>query len=250
MNRIERSASFSTLSSGLLLAFSALALSGCGGGGGGGSSAAAAPNAAGGTSNAPVVAPPVTPPETSPAQTSVVNKAPKISGSAPAAINAGSSYSFVPAASDPDGDALTFSIQNKPEWASFVATTGKLSGTPGMGDVGTHSNIAISVTDGKVSTTLGKFSIAVTAISNGRVTLSWDAPTENTDGTPLTTLSGYKIRYGTSAGALTKTIDVGTAGISTYIVEDLSPATWYFTITAVTTTGLESAYSNIANKQI
>jgi hypothetical protein len=39
----------------------------------------------------------------------------------------------------------------------------------------------------------------VTAISNGRATLSWTAPTENTDGTTLANLAGYRIRYGTSA---------------------------------------------------
>jgi hypothetical protein len=33
-------------------------------------------------------------------------------------------------------------------------------------------------------------------------------------------------------------------------VEDLAPATWYFAITAVNSTGSESAYSNVANKQI
>jgi hypothetical protein len=34
------------------------------------------------------------------------------------------------------------------------------------------------------------------------------------------------------------------------VVEDLAPATWYFAVTAVTSVGIESAFSNVANKAI
>jgi len=233
MIRAKHSSSFGVL----LLAFGAVALSGCGGGGGD----SAAPSSAAATTT-PTPAVPTTP--------TPVNKAPTISGSAPSAINAGSAYNFTPSASDADGDTLSFSIQNKPSWATFTAATGKLAGTPAAGEVGTYSNVAISVSDGKATASLGAFSIAVTAISNGRVTLSWTAPTENTDGTPLTNLSGYKIHYGTSASSLSQSIDVNTVGVTTYMVDNLAPATWYFAITAVTATGVESSYSNVANKTI
>lgn len=175
---------------------------------------------------------------------------PTISGSAPTAVNANSAYSFVPNASDADGDSLTFSIQNKPSWATFSTTTGKLSGTPGAAEVGTYPNIAIGVSDGKASSAMGSFSISVTAISNGRATLLWTPPTENTDGTVLTDLSGYQIHYGTSPSALTQTITIDNSGLTTYVVENLSPATWYFAITAVTTAGAQSSYSNVASKTI
>jgi len=65
------------------------------------------------------------------------------------------------------------------------------------------------------------------------VTLSWSAPTENTNGSALTNLSGYVIYYGTSASAMTQTIDVNTVGILTYVVDNLSAGTWYFQIVAV-----------------
>lgn len=165
-------------------------------------------------------------------------------------MNADSEYNFVPDAIDADDDALTFSIQNKPSWANFTAATGELSGTPGAGDVGTYSNIAISVSDGKAGSTMSSFSIAVTATSNGRATLSWSAPTENTDGTQLTDLSGYMIRYGTNPSELTRTVSIDNSGVTTYVVEDLSPATWYFAITAKNAAGVESGYSNVANKTI
>lgn len=232
----SRSGRFSSQSlSVLLLAVSVVAMSGCGGGGDGDEAATSAA---------------ATTPAATDTTTTSGNQAPRISGTAPTAISAGMVYNFTPTASDADGDALTFSIQNKPSWASFTAATGKLSGTPAAGEVGTYSNVAISVTDGKATAVLASFSIAVNAMSDGRVSLSWTAPTANTDGTPLTDLSGYKIHYGTSAGALDQTIEVKTLGISSYVVENLAAATWYFAVTAVTASGTESSLSNIANKKI
>src|SRR5580698_9499323 len=43
---------------------------------------------------------------------------------------------------------LTFSVQNRPAWASFSAATGTLSGTPTASQTGTSSGIVISVSDG------------------------------------------------------------------------------------------------------
>lgn len=216
---------------GLLIVLSAAALSGCGGG----------------EESAPASGP-AQPAPNPPAPPS--NQAPTISGTAPASVNASSLYSFVPTAADADGDTLAFSIQNKPSWATFNTATGRLSGTPAASDVGTYSNIMISVNDGTVSASLNAFAIAVTTVSNGRATLSWTAPTENTDGSALSNLAGYRIRYGTSAAALTSTIVIDNASVTTYVVEDLAPATWYFAVTAVNSQGAESSYSNVANKQI
>jgi hypothetical protein len=216
----------------VLIALSAVALSGCGGGDDESTPAS-------GTAQ-----PPAPPPSGG------SNHAPTISGTAPGAVNASSAYNFLPTSADADGDVLAFSIANKPEWATFNTSTGRLSGTPAAADVGTYSNISISVSDGHESTALSPFAIAVTAISNGRATLSWTAPTENTDGSALANLSGYRIRYGTSAGALTQTIVINNASVTTYVVEDLAPATWYFAVTAVNSAGSESAYSNVANKAI
>ncbi len=63
----------------------------------------------------------------------------------------------------PDGDALTFSIANKPDWASFDAATGLLNGTPPPAAVGTNSDITISVSDGQATVSLAPFSISVEA---------------------------------------------------------------------------------------
>jgi hypothetical protein len=178
------------------------------------------------------------------------NSLPVISGTAPASINAGSMYSFRPSASDADGDALTFSIANRPSWANFSTSTGQLSGTPDSANVGTYSNILISVSDGKSNVSLGAFSITVNQLSLGNATLSWQAPTQNTDGSTLSNLAGYRIYYGTSSAALTQTIQISNPGLNTYFIEGLSPATYYFAVKAYTASGAESTNSNVASKVI
>src|SRR5690606_1524783 len=73
------------------------------------------------------------------------NRAPTISGAPSSSATVGELYAFVPSASDPDDDALTFSIANPPPWASLDPMTGRLEGMPGSGDEGQYSNIRISV---------------------------------------------------------------------------------------------------------
>ncbi len=61
---------------------------------------------------------------------STLNSPPQIAGTPSVAAQVGQVYQFTPVASDADGDALTFSIQNRPEWATFSPITGRLDGTP------------------------------------------------------------------------------------------------------------------------
>jgi hypothetical protein len=99
------------------------------------------------------------------------NQAPSISGTPPTQVNTGSQYSFTPTADDADGDSLTFSITNRPSWATFSSTTGRLSGTPARDDDGNYPNIVISVTDGQASASLPAFAISVIFV-NGAPTIS------------------------------------------------------------------------------
>jgi hypothetical protein len=84
----------------------------------------------------------------------------------------------------------------------------------------------------------------------GTVTLSWIAPTDNTNGTPLTDLAGYHIHYGTTPDNLTKSIDLTGTGTTEYEVSGLTAGTYYFSISAYTAMGTESAESTVANKTI
>jgi ABC-type oligopeptide transport system substrate-binding subunit len=81
-------------------------------------------------------------------------------------------------------------------------------------------------------------------------TLSWQAPTTNTDGAALTDLSGYRIYYGMNADDRTQTVQLTGLGLQTYVIDDLGTGTWYFAIRAVTSTGAESALSDIVSKTI
>ena len=178
------------------------------------------------------------------------NHAPTISGapSTSAAVNV--VYAFQPTAADADGDSLTFSIQNLPQWAAFNTSTGRLSGTPAASAAGMWNAIVVSVSDGKATTSLPAFSIAVAqSATQGNAILSWQPPTENTDGTALDNLAGYRIVYGTNSAALTQTIDIPNPGISSFVVESLSAGTWYFAVKAYTPSA-ESSPSNVASKTV
>lgn len=192
---------------------------------------------------------------TTPPPTTPVNRAPTISGSPATQVVAGQAYAFTPQASDPEGATLTFSITNRPAWATFSSSTGRLSGTPTAGNVGTTSGVMISVTDGTNSVSLAGFNIAVTASTTpppttGSATLSWQPPTERTDGTSLTNLNGYRIYYGSSPGNYASTVNLTNPGLTSYVIENLAGGTWYFVMTAVDGTGLESARTNPVSKTI
>jgi len=178
------------------------------------------------------------------------NRAPTISGAPPTSVTAGQAYSFRPTASDPDGQTLTFSIVNPPTWATFNSATGALTGTPTSSQVGTYSNIVITASDGSLSASLPAYSITVADVQTGSATLRWTPPTLNEDGSPITNLSGYRIYYGTNSANLSMVLQLPNPGLTSAMVENLSPATWYFAVKAYNTANVESSLSNIASKTI
>ncbi len=175
-----------------------------------------------------------------------------INGAPAGNVLVGNSYSFTPSVSGSNGATLTYAITNRPGWTQFNPSTGRLSGTPGDGDVGTYSNIVISVSDGSTTASMSSFSIAVVATAVGSATLSWTPPTQREDGThlPVNELGGYRIYWGTSPNQLNQSVTLNGPSLTTYVVEPLTPNTWYFAITALDTSGLESTRSDIATKSI
>lgn len=75
------------------------------------------------------------------------------------------------------------------------------------------------------------------------MTLSWQPPTENTDGTALTNLAGYEIYYGTQSQSYTSDVKVTNPGLTTYVVDNLPAGTYYFAIAAYDSTGVVSSLS-------
>ena len=185
--------------------------------------------------------------------TTPANSAPSISGSPTTTVQAGLAYSFTPSATDPDGNALTFSIVNKPSWATFNTTTGALTGTPTVAQVGAFAAVTISVSDGSASTSLGAFTITVSAapVVTGSATVSWTPPTTRTDGSSLTgDLAGYTIWYGPAQNNYTQSVKVTNPGLTTYQIDNLAGGTYYFVVTAVDSSGVESQYSTAVSKTI
>jgi hypothetical protein len=224
-----------------------LLLSACGGEEEQAATAAAAPSPADSTPQ-PAVTPP--PPPAGGANPAPTNQAPTIAGIPSTSVMQGTEYSFTPSAADANGDVLTFSITGQPAWTTFTTSNGRLRGTPGPGDVGTSSNIRISVTDGTATTTLAAFSVQVVATATGSATLSWNPPTQNSDGTSLTNLAGFKVYWGSTQGSYPNSVTLNNPGLSTYMVEQLTPATWYFVTTSFNGQGVESSYSNVASKTV
>ncbi len=178
------------------------------------------------------------------------NRPPVISGSPLTSVLIAVLYDFQPTASDPDGNTLTFSIQNRPSWATFNTANGRLSGTPTLADVGTTANVTISVSDGTAITSLPAFSLVVLQNATGDAVVRWQIPTTNTDGSALSDLTGFRVVYGRSASTLDQTANVNNAGLSQFRVENLSAGQWYFAVYAVNARGVTSEISNLATKFI
>lgn len=207
-----------------LAAFALVALAGCGGGGGDSQQPSAPATGA--------------------------NSAPTIQGAPGSSVVAGQAYSFQPTAADADGDTLNFTVSNLPGWATFNQSTGRISGTPAAADVATYSSIRVTVSDGTASASTAMFSITVTSVGSASVTLSWTPPTQNEDGTTLTNLAGYEVRYGQDEDNLDQAVQLSNASLNRYVVENLVTGTWFFAVRAVNGAGASSVLSSVVSKTI
>lgn len=85
----------------------------------------------------------------------------------------------------------------------------------------------------------------------GMAEMTWEPPTTNSDGTPLTQLAGYRIYYGTTSPldkSTSLSIDVGTD--TSFTLSGLDAGTYFFAATAYDAMGNESALSEEASKTI
>jgi hypothetical protein len=164
----------------------------------------------------------------------------------------GQYWSYQPSISNPDGASVTVTASNLPDWITLNQSTGLLAGTPGEGDVRTWSNIQLTVTNGQESTQLQAFSVTVLAqgAAMGTATVSWSAPTQRVDGSPIGELAGYRVLYGKSSRNYEHVVELNTTGINRYVLEGLGAGTWYFAVQAITSDGLASAPSKEVNKTI
>jgi hypothetical protein len=82
-------------------------------------------------------------------------------------------------------------------------------------------------------------------------TLTWTAPTQNTDGTPLTDLDGFKIKWGqTLGGPYPSEVDIADETATSAVIQPLASGNWFFVSTAYNALGVESDNSNEAMKNL
>ena len=193
------------------------------------------------------------------------NSPPTITGSPPTGVKAGQEYSFRATVADADGDALSYAIGNKPAWLNFNFTTGQLLGTPSDAQVGTYSNIRITVSDGKSSVALPAFSITVSASSsaNSPPKISGSPAASVKEGiaysfTPSASdPDGQALRFGIAnmpawavfdnvTGRMSGTPAVGTAGVYSNIVISVSDGQVSATLPAFSVTVVPATQPNQA----
>lgn len=192
-------------------------------------------------------------------------------GGAPATGNAEqpSASGLVVAITSPDADQIdttdtTMSLSGTATsnagvtsvaWTSDKGHAGTASGTDSWTadqiplELGVNT-ITVTATDGAGDSRSDIIAINRESSGSGSATISWEAPTQRTDGTALTDLAGYTIHYGRMPGVYDYQIDINTPGIMTYVVENLVPGDWYFAMTAYDSDGMVSDLSNEAERHI
>ena len=115
----------------------------------------------------------------------VVNSAPVISSTPLLTVTANDTYNYMVTATDVDSaDVLTMSAKTLPAWLMFDASTGMLSGTPAVENVGS-SQVTLVVSDGAIDT-IQTFTLVVTAPANNLPVVTSIAMTTATVGTVYT----------------------------------------------------------------
>lgn len=81
-------------------------------------------------------------------------------------------------------------------------------------------------------------------------TISWSVPLLNTNGTSLTDVAGYRVYYGTNPSSLSNAMLVSGAGVGSVVVSGLIQGTYYFAVSTVNSSGVESAPSNPVSRTV
>ncbi len=98
----------------------------------------------------------------------------------------------------------------------------------------------------------GTINMQAAALSQvaGSAILTWEPPTLNTDGSPITDLAAFKVYWGTTQGSYSQSTKISSATARSHTVTGLAKGTWYFVVTALNSKGTESPYSNVWSKTV
>ena len=123
-----------------------------------------------------------------------------------------------------------------------IVRSGASTGSTGSGSTGTSGSTGStgSGSTGGGSSSGGGSSGSASAKS---VTLNWQAPTQNNNGSTLTNLAGFKIHYATASKDYSQVVALNNPSLNRYVMDSLPSGTYYFAITAYNSQGVESSMS-------
>ncbi|NVJ51860.1 MAG: fibronectin type III domain-containing protein [Gammaproteobacteria bacterium] len=147
------------------------------------------------------------------------------------------------AVDDNDGD-ISATIEWQSNLDGVLGTGAQISRTLSAGE---HV-ISVTVADQSGLQSVLTLNLNVAA-TYGVATVYWTPPTQNSDGSALTDLAGYKIYYGTDAGNLIDAVTVEDPAANSFLMEQLLVGTtYYFAVSAVNQQGIESDWSEVVSK--
>ena len=144
-------------------------------------------------------------------------------------------------ASDPEEKPLNYSVYNMPTWLSLNPSTGTITGTPSLQDIGLYEGIKIDIRDN--ITSVGPFFIQVEE-ELFDVNISWSQVTEDINNDAINNIAGYKIYMEESSARFNSIITVEGSTETSFTIKRLAPSSYTFTMTAYLTSGLESKSSS------
>ena len=214
-----------------------LLLAACGGGAAGGTETNSPPTSSSSSSAASSLSPDTTPP--------VIT----ITGPTTGTSYTATGPSVIVAGTATDNVGLS-----QISWSNSLGESGSISvsGTSANGsfNIALKSGanaIRVTALDTSGNTAQKLLTITYTPSTSNSATLAWDPPVG------VTNLSGYRLYYGTSPGTYLQSYGQGinVGNVTTYTLMGLSSKTrYYFTVTAIDTSGNESGYSNEAFKDV
>jgi hypothetical protein len=82
------------------------------------------------------------------------------------------------------------------------------------------------------------------------LTVRWQAPTNNTDGSELTDLAGYVVQYRRVPNLTWRMKKLEDPWATEWTTADLTPGIWQFRVRAYNSSGAKSKYTHITEKEL
>lgn len=146
---------------------------------------------------------------------------------------------------------VTATLAGAPSYTTSVAsssTFGSVVTVRFRADSPTTLRVRYEQTAGAAGT-INMQAAALSTVGSSAI-LTWQAPASNVDGSPLTDLTAFRVYWGTSQGTYPHSAQIANVASPTHTVTGLAAGTWYFVVTALNASGVESPRSNVWQKTV